>query len=332
MPWTPASFKEKHNHGLSPAQAAHASHQANAILKSGASEKIAIATANKYAQHHRDQGGGIGGIAPSSQNQDPMIQNMIQRYASVPTEKLTEMAARVGNSPQGGVINHLLMQRRMQPQNAPDPSITPPPTATDGGAASSSGAAPVRQARGGQTPKRADGGPMGISAGEASPWWTRRDQSSADASGPSLGFLHGPTPGRADAIETSAPAGSHVIPADVVAGLGEGNSLAGAARMEQVIHTGPGGMSLPRGGGGHSMPRPPAPPKDARGGNVGHEEKPENTPVMLSHGEYVVHPDDVKRWGHGDQKAGHAAWDAWIVQQRKKQIKKLKSLPGPVKS
>jgi uncharacterized protein YdaT len=47
MPWTAASFKKKHNHSLSPAQSEKAASMANAILKSGASDKIAIATANK---------------------------------------------------------------------------------------------------------------------------------------------------------------------------------------------------------------------------------------------------------------------------------------------
>lgn len=172
---------------------------------------------------------------------------------------------------------------------------------------------------------------MGVSGSAASPWWTRSDARS-DASSPSLGFLHGPTPGRADAIDTTAPAGSHIIPADVVAGLGEGNSIAGAARMEKVIRTGPYGTSLPRGGGRSTIPRPPAPEKIARGGAPGHAEAPENTPVMLSHGEFVVAPDAVLRWGRGNQKAGHDAWDRWIVAERKKQIKKLSSLPGPVKS
>ncbi len=50
MPWTAASFKSKHNHGLSPKQAAKAAKQANAILRSGGSEKVAIATASKNAK------------------------------------------------------------------------------------------------------------------------------------------------------------------------------------------------------------------------------------------------------------------------------------------
>lgn len=50
MPWTAESFKKKHAHGLSKKQAAKAAAQANAILKSGASEGVAIATAIKHAK------------------------------------------------------------------------------------------------------------------------------------------------------------------------------------------------------------------------------------------------------------------------------------------
>lgn len=338
MPWSPGEFQSKFNHGLSPAQAAHASHQANAILRSGASEGTAIATASKYEKtHHRDAGGsmpqqgGIGGVSPAKQASSPMTNYMVQRYASLPTEKLAEYSAMMGDSPQGNVINHLLMQRRMQPQNVPDPSVQAPQPAAIPPASMGSAAPPVGAKRGGDIPQRDTGGGMGMSASEGSPWWTRREASAG--SGPALGFLVGSTPGRGDAIDTTAPAGSHVIPADVVAGLGEGNSIAGAARMDDVIRSGPGGVALPRVTRGRGIPRPPAPFHDARGGPVRHGQEPaENTPVMLSHGEYVVHPADVRRWGKGNQQAGHDAWDKWIVERRKKDIKKLKSLPGPVKS
>lgn len=49
MPWTGKEFATKHNHKLKGAAASKAADQANAILRSGASEKTAIATANKYA-------------------------------------------------------------------------------------------------------------------------------------------------------------------------------------------------------------------------------------------------------------------------------------------
>lgn len=52
MPWTGASFAEKHNGKLTGAVADKAAAQANAMLKSGVPEGIAIATANKTAKRH----------------------------------------------------------------------------------------------------------------------------------------------------------------------------------------------------------------------------------------------------------------------------------------
>jgi uncharacterized protein YdaT len=49
MPWTPASFKKKHNHKLTKPAAAKAASMADAMLRSGVPEGIAIATANKRA-------------------------------------------------------------------------------------------------------------------------------------------------------------------------------------------------------------------------------------------------------------------------------------------
>lgn len=52
MPWSPGEFASRHNHGLSKAGAAKASSMANAMLRSGTPEGVAIATANKYANKH----------------------------------------------------------------------------------------------------------------------------------------------------------------------------------------------------------------------------------------------------------------------------------------
>ncbi len=46
--WSPESFRQKHNQKLSPEAADKAARMANAILKRGGSEKIAISTANKH--------------------------------------------------------------------------------------------------------------------------------------------------------------------------------------------------------------------------------------------------------------------------------------------
>lgn len=50
MPWTAKSFKSRHAHSLTGSQAGKAAKQANAILRSGAPEGVAIATAIKHAK------------------------------------------------------------------------------------------------------------------------------------------------------------------------------------------------------------------------------------------------------------------------------------------
>ncbi len=53
MPWTGKSFASRHNKSLFGAAATKTAEQANAILRSGAPEGIAIATANKEAARRR---------------------------------------------------------------------------------------------------------------------------------------------------------------------------------------------------------------------------------------------------------------------------------------
>lgn len=47
MPWSAKGFRSRHNKKLDPAAAKKASRQANAMIRSGVPEGIAIATANK---------------------------------------------------------------------------------------------------------------------------------------------------------------------------------------------------------------------------------------------------------------------------------------------
>jgi hypothetical protein len=412
MPWDAHSFA-KHNSHLSPPQAAHAARIANAILKRGEPEGIAIATANKHFQR-RDAGGGIdptqggiGGPTPSAQTMNPLTQGMIQRYAALPTEKLQELAARMGGSPQGAVIRQVLQRKLIQPtqQLAPQqsPAQSGAPATINPAAAGQAGlqmmsapqppmwrGGPVRRAlgggfapmdpytqqaiqqqpvpssqiaqiqqmqgrvqppqlqgppgqtfptptaasaqrRGGSIPKREMGGDMGISPSQGSPWWTRSEARGADQSMPGGGFLAGTTGGRADAIATTAPGGSHVLPADVVAGLGDGNSLAGARVMDEILRSGPHGTPPVRGGRGMGPPRPPSPQRGefARAGGV-HGDDGGHTPVKLSHGEIVISPEHVRMIGGGDEKKGHEAIDRLILAVRKRYIQKLRSLPPPV--
>jgi hypothetical protein len=123
------------------------------------------------------------------------------------------------------------------------------------------------------------------------------------------------------------------MPADVIAGLGEGNSLAGARIMQEAISTGPWGTPLPRQGGRPNLPHPVARQMAAHGGGIAAADpEPQMMPVKLSHGEFVVKPEEVERIGGGDINRGHKILDHFVEAQRAKQIAKLKSLPGPVKS
>lgn len=171
--------------------------------------------------------------------------------------------------------------------------------------------------------------PIHAAAGSAipeAPWYTRAEL--RDSTQGEQGFLHGSTPGRADAIKTSAPSGSYVIPADVVSGLGQGNSMAGAKALDNKFNGGPWGTSLPRAGRGAGAPRPPSPLKKlAKGGDAGSGP----IPVMLSHGEYVIKPEVVAAIGDGNAKSGFKILDHFVLEMRKRTIDKMKKLPGPAK-
>ena len=53
MPWTPASFKSKHNKGLSPTKAKKASKIANAVLEKTGNDAMAIRIANAKVKPKR---------------------------------------------------------------------------------------------------------------------------------------------------------------------------------------------------------------------------------------------------------------------------------------
>lgn len=125
---------------------------------------------------------------------------------------------------------------------------------------------------------------------------------------PSLGKVTGPlkshVPGRTDHLPITVPADSFVVPADVVSGLGEGNSEAGLHAVASLFPGSAQHAHLSAGGG---------------------------VPIMAAGGEYVIPPDAVAKVGKGDLKKGHAILDKWVVAQRKKTIDTLKKLPGPSK-
>lgn len=160
------------------------------------------------------------------------------------------------------------------------------------------------------------------------------------AAGGHVGPLPGATGGRADRVHTQVEDGSHIISADAVAALGDGNTEAGYAKLMKLFpHSVPGRsdggiLSTPHmtglphlagvPGGTHGLGKLPHLTKMASGGS------PKMVDVRLSHGEFRVSPRDVKDVaGRGDRERGHRAIDALQMHIRRRWIKKLKSLPGP---
>lgn len=162
---------------------------------------------------------------------------------------------------------------------------------------------------------------------EMAPWYVRQAEYAAEKEHPG-GLLASGVPGRTDQLNRIVPAGSYVVPADVVSGLGEGNSLAGANILSRAMGMGPHGIPMPRVSAQMGPPRPPAPFREprAKGGGVG-----EPTPVVLAGGEFVVPVDVVRRLGNGNIKKGHAVLDHFVLHARKKTIEQMKKLKPPVK-
>jgi hypothetical protein len=136
-------------------------------------------------------------------------------------------------------------------------------------------------------------------------------------------------PGRTDKHFTHVPSGSFVVPADIVSGHGEGNTLAGSENLQKMFKMGPYGTG---------KPMPIKAKKFARGGLTPQEQhvgKP--VPVKLAGGELVIPPENVHETMQRllgkplslDQ--SHEAMDRWVVDERRKLRGTLASLPPPAK-
>lgn len=123
------------------------------------------------------------------------------------------------------------------------------------------------------------------------------------------GPIHSPVAGRTDHLPMHVPAGSYVIPADVVSGYGEGNTMAGFKRFN---------MTFGHKGG--------APKGKAEGGAA---TAGEPVPIVAAGGEYVIHPDAILRIGGGDMDRGHRELDSFVKASRAKTVKTLQKLPPP---
>jgi hypothetical protein len=311
------------------------------MVAAGYPQRQAVAASLSNADRHpraagggiayRDVGGGIAGapITQPTTTMAPQQQQQLQQYSQMTVEQLQQLAAQYGNSPQGQMVQKVLQQKKMMPQAAQTATPTPPQgqgiAAAQPGMASG-GILDSMKMRRLSRPRFDEGGDV-----PEMPWFGK-----AEARELATGYLHGATSGRADKIITQAPGGAYVIPADVIAGLGDGNNLAGAKIMNEVLKTGPAGTALPRGARGSGPPRPPAlrigyPDlySAAKGGRMKHGEG-EPVDVALSHGEMVLTPEQVRWIGGGDLKKGHARLDKFVKKMRGDTIKKMRKLPGPV--
>ena len=137
---------------------------------------------------------------------------------------------------------------------------------------------------------------------------------------------HGPInvaiPGRTDRLPINVFSGSYVIPADIVSGLGEGNTLAGNEVIKRMFFTPDG---LQKASGGSATLR-------AKYGINGHYHEPRRkVPVIVAGGEYIIPPEIVEQLGGGDMEIGHKKLDDFVLQQRKALRQKLSKLPGPAR-
>jgi len=192
----------------------------------------------------------------------------------------------------------------------------------------------------------------GFAAAEDMPWTERAAARELEQP---YGFSLGTGAGRNDKNNVNLASGSYVLPADVVAGLGEGNSLAGAKMWGSILTSMPHGISSrPARPGGHGLPRPPAgreipgeggvkeppiQPGIAHGGRA--EDGEDTVPVVSADGELILKPEEVQAIGahyfpagrrrtpEAELRFGHEVLDEFTKEVRGRTIAHLKKLPGP---
>jgi len=148
--------------------------------------------------------------------------------------------------------------------------------------------------------------------------------------------------GRTDHLPMNVKSGSHVLPADVISALGEGNTMSGLKVVKDLFAIPNRFKGLPYGAKG--LPYGVSTPSKAADGgkqdgdepfNIGAAPKAKNVPIIAAGGEHVISPEEVeyiaRKHGSDDRDDGHAIIDEFIKQIRKKNIKTLKKLPGPAK-
>jgi hypothetical protein len=162
---------------------------------------------------------------------------------------------------------------------------------------------------------------------------------------PGAHLIHSPVPGRVDRIPMRARPGSFVLPADVVSGLGQGNTYAGAKMWGQALShsVGPAGVantmkarsfhapSMPS--FGRAMGRVGGANKGfQRGGMMMPIDNDEYVPIITSGGEMLIDPEIVEAMGRnqgGDADTGKKILINSVMQVRKQVAEHHKRLPRP---
>ena len=119
------------------------------------------------------------------------------------------------------------------------------------------------------------------------------------------GLIKSPVPGRTDQLPLTVPKDSYIVPADVISGLGQGNTDAGWPLLKQILAA--RGADIDEG----------APVTDG------------GVEIIAAGGEGVIHPEIISALGGGDVKRGHRLLDDIVLSVRKQTAKRLSSLPGP---
>lgn len=151
------------------------------------------------------------------------------------------------------------------------------------------------------------------------------------------GMIHSPIPGRTDKIPMNVKGGSYIIPADIVSGIGQGNSTAGAVAFNKLFKMGPYGAAThgigtpkPNFGKMSNLARPQKIMK-AEGGESGDGEE-HHVPIIAAGGEFVIDPETVTKIGGGDMTHGHTILDNLVLHLRKRTIKEMQGLKPPKRS
>src|SRR5262245_25216180 len=101
------------------------------------------------------------------------------------------------------------------------------------------------------------------------------------------GMLDSAVPGRTDKLPIAVPAGAYVIPADIVSGLGQGNSKAGAYVINKMFRRPTARALRYRRAVGMN------PTEFADGGMAGEQ----HVPIIAAGGEYILSADSVRDIG-----------------------------------